>query len=524
MTRLLLGLGPVISSRDVHVLDSNAAALGVSRLQLMENAGAAVARLAAQHTPPGGLVVVVAGTGGNGGDGFAAARHLAQLGYRVRVVTVKPPGEIRSPEARAMYEALRSMDLTVELQHQSCPQGLGAALNDADTVIDALLGVGLRGAPRSPYREAIEAVNSAGAVKVSVDVPSGLDADTGEAPGPVVKADYTVTFHKPKPGLLRRRDLAGEVVVENIGIPVEAELYAGPGDVAHRLPRRRWSTRKGRGGRVLVVGGSSQYYGAPVLAALAAQAGGVDLVYLASTPEVLAAAARHPTIIPVRLEGERLEPRHLETLRPFIDRADSIAVGMGMGTAGETGQALRQLLGYALEKGKRVVVDADGLKLLARSPMRLGGNAILTPHDREFEMLFGRPPGAPECVFGRAEEAARASAEAGGAVILLKGPIDVVADTGRARFNRTGAPVMSVGGTGDILAGLAAALAARGMEAFEAALAAAYVNGVAGAMAYRELGDQASALDVLHHIPRALASPEEHVGEWSYYRGIARRC
>lgn len=524
MTRLFLGLGPTMSSQDVHVLDSNAAALGVSRLQLMENAGAGVARLAAQHTPPGGLVAVVAGTGGNGGDGFAAARHLAHLGYRVRVITVKPPGEIRSPEAKTMYEVLQRMDLSVELRYQGCREGLAEALEDADTIVDALLGVGLRGPPRSPYREAIEAINSTRAVKVSVDVPSGLDADTGEAPGPVVKADYTVTFHKPKPGLLRRRDLAGEIVVENIGIPVEAELYAGPGDVAHRLPRRRWSTRKGRGGRVLVVGGSSQYYGAPILAALAAQAGGVDLVYLASTPNVLAAAAQHPTLIPVRLDGERLEPQHVEALKPFIDRVNSIAVGMGLGTADETGEALRELLSYAISKGKRVVVDADGLKLLARNPMKLGGNVILTPHDKEFELLFGRPPGTQECIFTRAEEAARASVETGGAIILLKGPIDVVADSARARFNRTGAPVMSVGGTGDVLAGLAAAFTARGMDAFDAALAAAYTNGVAGALAYRELGDQASALDVLHRIPAVLASPEDYVGEWSYYRGVAKRC
>ncbi|MET1129162.1 MAG: NAD(P)H-hydrate epimerase, partial [Thermoproteota archaeon] len=238
MNGLPLGFGDTITSRDVAVIDTNSEALGVTRLQLMENAGRAVAlevhkRLAGRR---GARVTVFAGPGGNGGDGLAAARHLAFLGYQVEVLILARPGEIRSEEARRMYEALEQMDLSVNLKVAVDPGRLEPVTSDV--VIDAILGVGLRGAPRSPYKEAIEAINKSEGLKVAVDVPSGLDSDTGEAPGAAVRADVTVTLHKPKPGLAARPDLTGEVVVYSIGAPPEAEIYVGPGDVLHRYPRR----------------------------------------------------------------------------------------------------------------------------------------------------------------------------------------------------------------------------------------------------------------------------------------------
>ncbi len=521
MARVILGLGPLLRSRDIAVVDLNAEALGVPRLLLMENAGRAVADEAASRTRPGGRVVVYAGPGGNGGDGLAAARHLALRGYRVEVVLLSKPGEIRSEEAAAMYRALEAMDVSVDVNIVRDISRLEP--READVLIDAMLGVGLRGAPRSPYREAIRAFNESKGLKLAVDVPSGLDADTGEAPGEAVRADVTVTLHKPKPGLYQRPDLVGEIVVAEIGAPPEAEIYVGPGDVAQRVPRRRWDTRKGHGGRVLIVGGSRDYRGAPIIAAMAAERAGVDLVFLASVPSVVDSADR-PTLIPVRLEGHPyLHPDHVPVLEKLMARVDAVAVGMGLGLSEDTRLALRMLLERAAELGKPVVLDADGIKHAAVLQSLPTAKLVVTPHDREFEILFGKRPAPVTCIHRRVEDAAEAAAGHPGMVVLLKGPVDVVTDGSRARLNKTGAPSMSAGGTGDALAGLLAALLAKGLDAFDAAAVAAYVNGAAGALAYKERGDSATALDLVEKIPEVLWRPMEHAGEAVVYKRLPLR-
>jgi len=519
---VILGLGTVISSLDVAVIDSNSEALGVPRLVLMENAGRGVADVVTERVRPGGLVVIYAGPGGNGGDGLAAARHLAFRGYRVKVYLAARPDQMRSTETRTMYNALNNMDYTVDMDIVREPCHVGPV--KADAVVDALLGVGLHGAPRSPYRELIEAINAADTrLRVAVDVPSGLDADTGETPGAHVRADITVTFHKPKPGLLRRRDVTGELVVAPIGAPPEAEVYFGPGDVKHRMPRRNWDTRKGKAGRVLVIGGSERYIGAPIIAALAAEAVGVDLVYLASTERVASAAAtQRPTLIPFILEGEHIAPEHVEMLQQLISRVDAVALGMGMGTDSDTVEAVSLLLEKLRAYNKPVVIDADGIKALREIGLEKlqGVKAILTPHDAEFQHLFEARPAPVTCITDRIKDAAAAATRAYGSVVLLKGPIDVIAAPSKARLNKTGAPSMSAGGTGDALAGLTAAMLAKKLDTFNAAGVAAYVNGAAGALAYRRKGDAATVLDTIEAIPAVLSSPEETAREALIYQRL----
>ncbi|MET1129206.1 MAG: NAD(P)H-hydrate dehydratase, partial [Thermoproteota archaeon] len=248
----------------------------------------------------------------------------------------------------------------------------------------------------------------------------------------------------------------------------------------------------------------------PILSAMAAERAGVDLVFLASHPRVVRAASRRPTIIPVELEGhDTLHEDHLKLLSKHVERVDAIAVGMGLSTSSDAEKALAGLLDLALKLGKKVVLDADALKLLPRvvEYSRLSG-AVLTPHDKEFELLFGEKVPEASRLFERARAAFRAAHRLGpGSVILLKGPVDVMASASRVRLNKTGAPVMSVGGTGDVLAGLVAGLIAKGMDTFDAACVAAYVNGAAGALAYRDLGDSATALDVLKRVPLVLKDP-----------------
>ncbi len=526
LSSVVLGLGTTISSREVLVLDANSEALGVKRLQLMENAGAEVARAIVDKVRGPKRVVVFAGTGGNAGDGFVAARHLAYHGYSVTVVTVKSPSEIKSEEAKIMYDALVKMDYSIELIEAPPPDTYGDLLENSDIVIDALLGVGIRGAPRYPYDRAIRAINNADKTVFAIDTPSGLDTDSGDAPGEVVKADYTITFHKPKPGLLKRRDVAGEVIVASIGIPPEAEIYAGPGDVLYRLPKRKWSTRKGRAGRVLVIGGSRDYVGAPILAAFAAEAAGVDLVFIAGPPNVVSSAtAKKPTLIPVRLEEDYLSPRSLDKLLPFIEKVDAIAIGMGLGLAEETRELVYRVLEHAEKHNVPVVVDADGLKHLKARVEILHSNMVITPHDKEFETLFNTEPGPMDCPLKRVEATAREAAKHKGVTILLKGPIDVVSNGSKARLNRTGAPSMSVGGSGDTLAGLVAAMLAKKLDPFNAALLAAYINGAAGALAYKEKLDYMTALDIVEKIPQVLKDPLGTAGHSViYYRLSKRKC
>ena len=519
MGRIVYGFGEVILSEEVRAIDINSEFYGVSRLQLMENAGRGVALEVEKRVQKGASIVIYAGPGGNGGDGLVAARHLAYSGYIVEVVLVSKPSDIRSSETMHMYKIVESMDISIKLQH-----GLREpSISSPDVVIDALLGVGLRGRPRPPFSEAIELINSLHGLKVAVDVPSGLDSDTGEVPGEAVKADITVTFHKPKPGLLKRRDLAGEIIIHSIGVPPEAEIYVGPGDLDVSYPLRRWTTRKGGGGKVLVVGGSEEYIGAPILAALAAEKVGVDLVYIASHPRVLEAASIHYTLIPVVLSGySTIHRDHAKILERVVGRVDSIVVGTGLSVSEDALGGLVELFKLAARNKKPVVVDADGLKMfrdamdLLDQETRSKLDLVLTPHDREFEIMFGYRPRPVENISERSRDVYTAIQElvadigvGKDTVILLKGPVDVIACTSKLRLNKTGVPAMSVGGTGDVLAGLVAGFIAKKVGLFKSAYLGAFVNGVAGFLAYKDRGESMTALDIINRVHEVLKNPIE---------------
>ncbi|MET1101356.1 MAG: NAD(P)H-hydrate dehydratase [Pyrodictiaceae archaeon] len=508
----MLGFSNYISSIEMRIIDRNSAGLGVSSLMLMENAGRSVADLVEKvlGDVKGKDIVVFAGAGGNAGDGLTAARHLASRGARVRVYLLTKPSELRGEETVIEYQAVEHMDLSIEIiqvrEEKDIPDSIRA-----DAVIDALLGIGVKGRVRSLYAKAIEAINSSQGVKVAVDVPSGLDPDTGKELGPVVRADYTVTFHKPKKGLIGREEYTGRLVVASIGIPREAEIYVGPGDLEFRLTRRDWRSHKGSNGRVLVIGGSEDYTGAPALAAQAAYYAGVDLVVIAAprrAADIIASFT--PTMIAVRLEGhDNLHPDHLSKLRSLMEKADAIALGMGLGLSKETGEAVRAVVEEAIRMGKKLVVDADGLKHLAGHERLLSRSMILTPHAGELRILFGVEPPPPERVIERARLVEELARRHGNVTILFKGPVDVISDGETTRLNKTGSPLMAVGGTGDLLAGLAAAFLAQGLEPVHAASLAAFVNGVAGGLAYREYGDHASTVEILAKIPEVFRNPME---------------
>lgn len=489
-----------ITSIEMYVADRNAEWLGVPRLVLMENAGAAVARNVLRKFPTAKRILVVCGTGDNGGDGYVAARHLHAAGRAVRVIAL---GEPREELARINYQAVTRLWGVEVKAVQSTLELL--ALQDwfmwAEVIVDAVLGTGIRGVLREPHATAIELMNIAPAPKVAVDVPSGLDPDTGEVRDKAVRAALTVTFHKAKRGLLSpgAQRYVGELVVEPIGIPPEAELVVGPGDFAYLNFTRRADSKKGDHGRVLVIGGSLEYSGAPVYVALAALRAGVDLAVIAAPePAAYAAKAISPDIIAIPLEGPRLSTKHVDKLASLAERFNVVAMGPGLGVEEETQEAVREL--FRRLAGKRaMVIDADALKALRG--VRASGAVVYTPHAGEFKSLTGAEP--PQSLSERMA-VVREQAAALGGVILLKGRYDVISDGVRVKVNMTGTPAMTVGGTGDVLTGLVAAFLTKTSDPLEAAAVAAFVNGLAGEDAAAELGFHITASDLIERLPRVI--------------------
>ncbi|MFC7165540.1 NAD(P)H-hydrate dehydratase [Halospeciosus flavus] len=472
----------MITSTRMAAVDRNAAALGVGQKQLMESSGNAVGRVVTDVAAPDDSVAVVAGRGNNGGDAFVAARFLS--GFDVTVHLLGRPESISTEISRENWEALAECELDTEVVRDS----RALDLDDPDVVVDALLGTGIGGAPREPEASAIEAINATEATVVSVDVPSGLDADTGEAAGAVVDADRVVTFHDVKPGL----EGFDGVTVADIGIPEAAERFVGPGD--RLFLSRDPQAHKGDFGRVTVVGGGP-YTGAPALAAQSALRAGADLAYVAC-PEPVADEVQgySEDLIVEPFVGERLQPTHVDDLLERVDERDVVVLGPGLGDADDTRRAVAQFL-EAYEG--RAVVDADALR--AVPDVETDATLVCTPHQGELAEMGG--PRSDDW-----EERATLVAEFAADLdhtLLVKGAYDVISDGETTRVNRTGNPGMTVGGTGDVLAGATGALLST-QDPVQAASLGAYANGLAGDAVVDEQGYGLLASDLLTALPHAL--------------------
>lgn len=481
-----------ITSRRMDALDTNCEYLGLSRLQLMENAGSAVAA-EVMNLPTRERVLIVAGRGNNGGDAFVAARHMT--GYEVRVLLLGKSGDVKTPEAARNLSILKSIGIPViEVTDVS---GLDPAyFSDCDVIVDAIFGTGIKGPIREPETTVIDMINGSDAKVVSVDVPSGMDPNGGKFEK-AVKSDVTVTFHLPKPGLLENvaKDYIKEIAVADIGIPPEAETIVGPGDLK-LVTGRRADSHKGEGGRVLIIGGGA-YTGAPALSGMAALRTGADIVTVAVPKSVAGIVASFsPNLIVRKLSKKRLHRQDIPVLEELIQAHDVVVIGMGLGRDDETLSAIEEILPMC----SRVVVDADGLAALETPLSHYGCDIIVTPHAGEFKAIGGAD--VLDDLDKRVGMVNRFAAD-NGTVVLLKGQEDIISDGQGAMVNRTGNPGMTVGGTGDVLAGITGALFAR-HNAIEAAAAAAYICGRAGDIVYEKLGAGLLATDVIDNIPAAM--------------------
>ncbi|MDD1721510.1 MAG: NAD(P)H-hydrate dehydratase [Euryarchaeota archaeon] len=475
-----------LSPQDIRRLDENCVALGISKLQLMENAGKAVAdhirKLREASQEPLESVVIVCGLGNNGGDGFVAARHLSRE-FNVSVVLIGCEGSLKTKEAQQNWDVLKHLDYSITLR--TAPAIFSAdsplmRLNEYNLIVDALFGTGLSGSLREPERTVVQLINQSKSLTLAIDVPSGYGTDNA------VDAQHTVVLHRPK-----RDGPSQGATTYDIGVPLEAELYTGPGDL---LIDRRPDSHKGENGRVLVIGGGP-YTGAPTLSAMGAMRAGVDIVTIAS-PQARIIAGFSPSFIVKQVGSDRIALSDVEVLRALIEEHDAVVLGPGLGHAPETVRAVSKLIPLS----QNLILDADGLRALPVSEYE-AGKIIITPHGGEFGRLIGET--LPADLRDRAR-AVRTFSRDWGVTVLLKGHVDIISDGIHCRLNKTGNPGMTVGGTGDVLAGLVGALSTR-VDKMQAASAAAYLNGCAGDLAFSRFGYSLLATDVIDYIPTVLA-------------------
>jgi hydroxyethylthiazole kinase-like uncharacterized protein yjeF len=475
-------LEPLYEATAMRAIDSWAIdQQGVPSLELMESAGAGLAATAAQIAPSG-RIVVVAGRGNNGGDGLVAARLLRAQGREVDVLLSGAGGEL-SPDAAANLDRLRD-PAPAEL-------GAGGAIaTDATLVIDALLGTGASGAARGAVLQAIEAIRNSGLAVLAADVPSGVDASSGETAGLAIVAVATATFHAAKPGLWIEpgRHLAGQVTVIDIGIPAGAPVQSQVGligdGVLELIPRRGVHSTKFTSGRVLVAGGSAGLTGAPCLAALAAARAGAGYVTVcvpASLSPVFEARLLEQMTLALPDQDGALGPDAVEPLAAAAaGHAGALVLGPGLGRAARTAAFVRELLDAV---SIPVALDADGLNAFAGDLESLRGRAaVLTPHEGELARLLG--VGSGSTITAARLRHAREAAARGGAVVVLKGDDTLVASPdGRVAVSPGATPALATAGTGDVLSGVLAAMLAKGLDPFEAACAAVRLHALAGVQA-----------------------------------------
>jgi NAD(P)H-hydrate epimerase len=475
----------VLPFKEINVLDRNSEYHGVPTIRLMENAGKAVADvILKKFDMEGKEALVICGTGNNGGDGFVVARYLSEH-CRVQVVLAKRIEDIKSSIATRNFARIEE-----ELKVTESAANLGWLIRDSDIIVDALLGIGISGKIREPYRSIIKKVNASKKPVVSIDVPSGLGTDLA------IRPNITVALHDKKEG--QTKENSGQILVRSIGIPEKAEQFAGPGEFVY-YPIPEEDSHKGENGRVLVIGGGP-FTGAPALVGMAAYRIGADLVHIATPKNVHdVVASFSPNFIVHPLSSDKLVPEDIPDIKKVSKKAEAIVIGPGLGVEKKTLDAIRELI---RKIDIPYVIDADGITAIAQDITCLKNRTgVLTPHSNEFKKL------ARAKMLKNLEGQIRqvvTLAKTTKFTILKKGSTDIISDGKRTKLNESGNPAMTVGGTGDVLAGVVGGLLSKGVEPFNAARMAAFASGYAGDLAFRNKSYGIMPMDLVDEIPNVL--------------------
>jgi len=452
---------------DSKILDINSEFFGVTVDELMDNAGAALADVV-RDMYKGKRILIVCGNGNNGGDGLAAAYHLS--GENITVALLSSPEWISSEAAKVRLGMLLMPKQFFDLD-----------VDDYDVVVDCVLGTGIRGEVRDDVADYILKVNTFVGAVVSADIPTGFGTLNAIVP------DVTVTFHDMKEGM--NENNCGTIIVADIGIPSEASFFVGPGDMLRFPIPEDWS-HKGQNGRLLIVGGGP-YIGAPALAAMAAQRIGVDLVRIA-TPKrsFVQISSMSPTFITFELSGDVVNEDDVPMLIDMSANVDAVLIGPGIGTDDRTVAAIKK---FARGCKVPMIVDADAIAPLTSYKFKIP--VIFTPNAKELDRMLE--------ISGE-EFGEDLMKKFKNAVMVAKGESDVITDGRRVRMNDSGCAAMTVGGTGDALAGIVAGLVSKGVDIFNAGCLGAYICGLAGEFAFMDYSYGMTAKDLIDYIPDVL--------------------
>ncbi len=507
----------VFTAEQMQRVDRTTIEQGTPGLTLMKNAGREVFRFVEELLDTPAKVVVIAGKGNNGGDGFRIAELCAKSGYDPDVILIGDKAKVKGDAAECLKACERVVREIFEVNESGTLDEVYEIILSADIIVDALFGTGLTGAVTGLAGEIIDFVNYSEATILSVDIPSGVNATTGVVKGPSVIADLTVTFGALKVGhvVMPGREYSGEVHVVDIGFPEPIVSSVAPygralvmDEAAEMLPKRHYDAHKNSVGRVFVIGGSVGMTGAVALtssASLHAGAGVVIAGIPSSLNDILEVKLTEVMTLPLAEVRKKrcLSLRALGMIREKTKQADVVAIGPGLGSYFETSELIRRFLGTY--RG-RVVLDADGINAFDGylDDLRAAScDMILTPHYGELSRLIGVPT---RDIAGDPESAAIQAAKMTGKHVLLKGSPTIICNpAGTIWINGTGNEGMATAGMGDVLTGIIAGLAAQGAGLFEAGVLGAFVHGMAGDYAMDDRGIYGmTAVDVLDNLPDVL--------------------
>ena len=509
----------IVTVEEMIQIEKAADAAGHSYAKMMEHAGKSVADALLAKFPDitGKHVLVLAGTGNNGGDGLVAARWLAEAGATLAIYLTK-----ERPADDPHLVALKELGILIAIGEQDQRNRvLKLQLSRSDILVDAVLGTGFKLPLRGTAKQVLKAANQSRPrpYVVAVDCPSGLDCDTGGVAKESLAADLTVTLAAGKPGLFQfpGAEYVGELVIGDIGLPsqliglasIKTEVVTAE-SIHGLLPARPMDAHKGTFGRALIVAGSIHYPGAAALAGRAAYLAGAGLVTLAvPTPvqSMIAGELAECTWLPL---GNTLEAASVDLLGSEWENTQALLLGPGFGLEPKTARFLERLIGAGIELPP-TIVDADGLKLMAKVDgweARLPEGSVLTPHPGEMSVLTGIPT---QDIQAHRSESAIIKAAEWGHIVILKGAFTVIAHPdGRSALIPIATPALSRAGTGDVLAGLLVGYRAQGLPSYEASILGSYIHARAGVLAAQTIGTVASVLagDVASAVPRAIAELE----------------
>jgi NAD(P)H-hydrate epimerase len=502
----------MLTGKEIHVLDINSEFYGTPAINLMENAGKNVADFITKKLKlKEKNIIFFCGVGNNGGDGFVAARYLSEK-YNITVFLLGKPTDIRTDISKKNFEKLKN-NKKIKIYDITNISKIIDLISKNNLIIDSMLGIGLSGELREPYNTIVKHINNTKQKTIlSVDVPTGLGTKS------YVKADYTITFHDIKKEMNKKN--CGEIIIATIKIPKKAQEYVGPGELKTYYPIPKKESHKGDNGRLLIIGGGP-YYGAPALSSFAAQRTGVDLVIVATPKKVARAITSYspllikpvklakrlaeisPTLIVKELSNEKnLVLKDIKIIEKQIKKTDALLIGPGLGAEKQTQETIKKIIKKFTEQKKPIVIDADAIRVIGKKQNIIKNTkTVITPHTGEFKDLTG--VNLTNDVKKRRKEVQKWAKKLG-VTIVLKGPIDVISNGEVTKLNDVHNPSMTVGGTGDVLAGIIGALVSKGVDPFNAARMGIFINGAAGNLAFEKYSYGLIATDVIEEIPNVL--------------------